>query len=154
MSVGEWDGQFHKKSSDCPESGSQTGDRMEAHNQTEIPDNGMWLAGYEVMDKIPFPTSDVEDSVVGVPFHLNKIGLDKIERGDDNRLTTTFPRLQLTRGAYRHKTVRTWNTMPDNLRAETRLARFKAGVKTWLKETKRPPEVERPSQQGDRPPDQ
>ena len=45
---------------------------------------------------------------------------------------TCDARLQITAGSYRWKTVRTWNRLPDALRQEDNLLKFKVGIKKWL----------------------
>ena len=47
---------------------------------------------------------------------------------------TDLPRLQLTALSYRWKAIQYWNALPQYLRAETSLTRFKSGLKKWMKE--------------------
>ena len=58
-------------------------------------------------------------------------------------------RLLLTSINFKHATVRIWKQLPPRLRNETRIARFKAGIKLWLREWN--PDVLEPEELTDRP---
>ena len=59
---------------------------------------------------------------------------DMIARLDDGFLATHPPRLLITRAAYRSKTTQSWNQLPSHLREERTIAKFKAGIRLWLRE--------------------
>ena len=63
---------------------------------------------------------------------------DKIKLEDDNRITTTIPRLQLTSNTFRWITTKKWNELPDQLRGETSLKCFKSGLKRLMADRRRP----------------
>ena len=69
----------------------------------------------------------------GLPGYMT----DKITIEDDDLLETSRPRLQITAGSYRHKTVDRWNRLPHYLRAEMSIASFKKGVKEWIRGNRR-----------------
>ena len=62
---------------------------------------------------------------LGAPGHL----IDRIDVKDDWKVETTVTRLQLTSKGYRWKTSLLWNELPDQLREEVRISRFKKGLK-------------------------
>ena len=66
---------------------------------------------------------------------------NKIELLDDNKLSTKKPRLQLTSQTFRCKSIIQWNKLPDNLRSEITIKRFKINLKKWLKERTLNPET-------------
>ena len=47
-------------------------------------------------------------------------------------VTTSVPRLQIVGNSFRWESVRLWNLLPSHLRLETRISKFKSGVKLWL----------------------
>ena len=59
---------------------------------------------------------------------------DRIQVDELDYLSTSRPRLQLIYISFRHYTVSLRNQMPASLRAETKIAKFKIGVKYWMKE--------------------
>ena len=69
---------------------------------------------------------------------------DKLTKMEDNKIETDLPRIHLTSNAYRNSTARHWNNLPDHLREETSISRFKLGLKKWLRqgmeEMNRPPD--------------
>ena len=69
-----------------------------------------------------------------VPKHLK----DKIHLTPEDKITTTPPRLLLTTNSFRWRTTERWNMLPDHLRTEMSISRFKKGVKKWLKERRTP----------------
>ena len=78
---------------------------------------------------------------------------DKIALEDDDILATCRPRLQITAGSYRHKTVERWNGMPNHLRTEMSIAKFKKGLKEWIKSSRRNEDAPEEDETEDRPPD-
>ena len=60
--------------------------------------------------------------------------LMKLQEEDDDRLSTDIPRIQLTAGSFRCKSVSQWNTMSDTLRGEQSISKFKSGLKKWIRE--------------------
>ena len=63
----------------------------------------------------------------------------KLSISQECRITTKEPRLKITSNKYRWKTTSTWNKLPDHLRLETSIARFKTELKTWLHESENQP---------------
>ena len=53
---------------------------------------------------------------------------------EEDGLLTTRPRLQLTASMFRWKAVDQWRMLPDNIRGQTELAKFKGQLKQWIKE--------------------
>ena len=47
-------------------------------------------------------------------------------------IATSIPRLQIVENSFRCESVRLWNLLPDLLRQETNLGRFKSGMRKWL----------------------
>ena len=66
----------------------------------------------------------------GVPLYLRY----KISLLDNNKLKTAEPRLLTTSQTYRWKAVEKWNELPDFIRQEVSIKRFKIQLKTWIKE--------------------
>ena len=66
------------------------------------------------------------------PGHLRR----KIHLETDYKVSTQLPRLQQTARTFRHQTIDRWNSLPEYLRTENSIGRFKKGVKTWLLEQK------------------
>ena len=58
----------------------------------------------------------------------------RIEVDDNLLIATERPRLLLTQGAYRVRATPLWNNLPDYLRMEMSLSKFKVLLKRWLKE--------------------
>ena len=82
-----------------------------------------------------------------VPVHLD----EKITRLPDNRLQTVPPRLLQTSWAYRWKTIQNWNDLPDSLRSEPSLVKFKTCLKRLLKDRQDEDCQDRLTQEEDRP---
>ena len=57
---------------------------------------------------------------------------DKIRPVEDNKVETQLPRLMTTTLSFRWRTTRSWNSMPNELRSNTSLPRFKKQLKKWL----------------------
>ena len=66
----------------------------------------------------------------GTPQHMK----DKIHRTEDNKLETEVPRLKLTAATFRCRSILKWNKLPDALRDEKQLKRFKVMLKRWMRE--------------------
>ena len=66
---------------------------------------------------------------MGTPYYLT----ERIQNSPDDRLSTKRPRLLLTARSFRWNSVITWNSLPDDLRQETNLKRFKKQLKTLLR---------------------
>ena len=62
------------------------------------------------------------------PGHL----ASRIEMEEDLKIKVTETRLQFTQRSFRWKTSIFWNTLPDEVRMETSILKFKKGVKTWI----------------------
>ena len=69
-----------------------------------------------------------------VRWNLPRHFKDRMILTDDQRIETNEPRLLITAQSYRWKTVGYWNALPENLRYETTLTRFKKQLKKWLRE--------------------
>ena len=67
-----------------------------------------------------------------VKWQVPQYMTSKLEISQDCKITTKEPRLKITSNKYRWKTTSIWNHLPDNLRHETSVSRFKSGLKTWL----------------------
>ena len=66
-----------------------------------------------------------------IPIYMvNVIQIDQ-----SNLISIPRPRLLLTSISFKHATIRIWNRLPPTLRNELRIARFKAGIKLWLRES-------------------
>ena len=65
---------------------------------------------------------------------------NKIEIDNENKLSTSHPRLQNTDSGFRWRTVSLWNELSPELRAELSYPRFKKQLKTWILKS-RPPEM-------------
>ena len=80
-------------------------------------------------------------------LHLWKIiGMNKpmymrrtLEIDTESKLSTAYPRLQFTAGCYRWRGIQYWNSMPDSLRNNLILPKFKKQLKLWIIQ-QRPPE--------------
>ena len=87
----------------------------------------------------------------GIPEAFN----EKIQIADDGIISTRQPRLLLTTNSYRYKSVEFWNRLPDSIKAENRMSRFKIVLKRWLKDRDEPePEPEPEPVQGTPVPEQ
>ena len=64
----------------------------------------------------------------GKPGYLRK----KLQTEDNNMISTDIPRLQTTRNAFRCKTTRRWNCLPQDLKDELTLQGFKRKLKRHL----------------------
>ena len=53
---------------------------------------------------------------------------------DELKIETAEPRLLITARSYRWKYLSAWNSLPDELRFEVSIKKFKVGLKTWIKE--------------------
>ena len=62
---------------------------------------------------------------------------DKFQILEEDKVWTQPPRLKLTREAWRCQSVEKWNLLPDFLRAETNLKRFKCQLKRFIKDRRR-----------------
>ena len=69
----------------------------------------------------------------GVPRNLR----EKISTLENNKLMTTEPRLLTTSNNYRWKSIENWNQLPDYIRQENSIKRFKIQLKNWIKERNR-----------------
>ena len=58
----------------------------------------------------------------------------KIVVTDDMRLETSTPRLLITAQSYRWQTVSNWNALPESMRTELSLERFKRQLRNWMKD--------------------
>ena len=58
----------------------------------------------------------------------------KLDIDMEQLITTTNPRLNLTNNSFRWKTVAAWNGLPEDLRMEDHLPRFKKTLKKWIRE--------------------
>ena len=56
----------------------------------------------------------------------------KVSLTEDDLVSTGQPRLQFTAGTYRWKSVEHWNNLPEFLRGELRILRFKKGVRKFI----------------------
>ena len=66
---------------------------------------------------------------------------DKFEMVEDDLVSTRRPRLLLTARGWRCLTTMRWNALPDSLRTEMSLSKFKTGLKRHIKERReRPPD--------------
>ena len=65
-----------------------------------------------------------------IPHYLNS----KLEIDDDTKISTKNPRLQITAKNFRWTTTTNWNLLPENLRTQKQLSRFKTGIKKWIRE--------------------
>ena len=69
---------------------------------------------------------------------------DKLEIMEEDKIRTGPPRLLITSLSYRWNTVDKWNSLPEELRTEPTIKRFKLKLKKWLKDRNvedRPPDV-------------
>ena len=57
---------------------------------------------------------------------------NKINVTNDDKLSTTIPRLQNTESGFRWRTVTWWNEMSQELRRELSYPRFKNKLKKWI----------------------
>ena len=64
----------------------------------------------------------------GAPEALRR----RIEIEDDLLISTERPRLLLTQGAFRVQAVALWNNLPDSIRTEGSLSRFKVLLRRWI----------------------
>ena len=65
-----------------------------------------------------------------IPHFLNEL----ISVDSNLNITTTIPRLLIVENSFRWEAVRIWNLLPQSLKEEKRIGKFKSGVKTWLVE--------------------
>ena len=56
----------------------------------------------------------------------------KLQEEDHDRLSTDIPRLLLTAGSFRCKSVLYWNQLPQSLRCENSVSKFKNCLKRWI----------------------
>ena len=56
----------------------------------------------------------------------------KLQEEDSGHISTDIPRLQITDIAFRCQTTRFWNVIPDTLRSEDVVTRFKAGLRRFI----------------------
>ena len=52
--------------------------------------------------------------------------------GDDWRISTSSPRLQITASAFRWRSRELWNRLPDNIRLLDNISVFKKHLRTWI----------------------
>ena len=52
--------------------------------------------------------------------------------GDDWRISTSSPRLQITVSAFRWRSRQMWNRLPDNIRLLDNISGFKKHLRTWI----------------------
>ena len=52
--------------------------------------------------------------------------------GDDWRISTSSPRLQITASAFRWRSRELWNRLPDNIRLLDNISGFKKHLRTWI----------------------
>ena len=64
------------------------------------------------------------------PYHL----WSRLQTEDNGMSSTDRPRLQIIEGAFRCKTTTTWNELPDTLKAEETVQKFKRGLKRHLRD--------------------
>ena len=57
---------------------------------------------------------------------------DRMDINEDLLILTGAPRLLLTANSYRYKAVGYWNSLPLDMRQETKIGRFKCSLKKWL----------------------
>ena len=60
----------------------------------------------------------------------------KIQIDNQMKISTTTPRLQGTALSYRWSSINRWNILPETLRRQVQLSKFKTGLKKWIKETR------------------
>ena len=69
------------------------------------------------------------------PQHMTS----KIHVTPDSRIMTSIPRLKMTTNSFRWKTILYWNNLPDDLREEKSLNRFKVCTKRWIRDRRPDP---------------
>ena len=69
-----------------------------------------------------------------IPVHMS----EQIEVNDDRSVSTKQPRLILTANSYRVKATVFWNALPDFLKNEKCISKFKKGPKKWIFERIKP----------------
>ena len=62
---------------------------------------------------------------------------EKFQFIDDSKVWTKSPRLKLTREVWRCQSAEKWNLLPEYLRSELNLKRFKVQLKRFIKERRR-----------------
>ena len=67
---------------------------------------------------------------------------DQIEVGENWIISTNNPRLLLTANSYRFKAVNYWNNLPEHLREEPSMGKFKVGIKRWIKDRRLDPDLD------------
>ena len=65
---------------------------------------------------------------------------NKLRILEDNTVETTIPRIQNTETSYRWRTVRIWNSIPQEVKEIRKISSFKKNMKNWIIES-RPPEI-------------
>ena len=114
--------------------------RRKTTRQSELMKDCKWLKIEDLVEQ--FSLVQMWKTVWwNTPHYMDK----KIKREPDCRISTPAPRLLLTSRAYRWNTVSRWNSLPDRIRTEDSLYKFKKSLKTWLRE--RPPEGRPPDLQ-------
>ena len=63
-----------------------------------------------------------------IPVYMS----ERIVIRQDRTVSIALPRLLLTTNSYRVKSAEYWNALPEFLRNETSIAKFKKGVKKWI----------------------
>ena len=58
---------------------------------------------------------------------------NKITVDDEDKISTTNPRLVITSQSYRWQAVKKWNVLPQDLRTEVSIKKFKIKLKQWIK---------------------
>ena len=58
----------------------------------------------------------------------------KIQTDTEMKISTSPPRLLGTSLSYRWSTISKWNLLPESLRRQVQMKKFKTGVKKWIKE--------------------
>ena len=67
-----------------------------------------------------------------VPHYMTQ----KIEVDNQLLISTTPPRLLGTSQNYRWATISKWNNLPDNLKRQSIMKKFKIGIKQWIRENR------------------
>ena len=57
---------------------------------------------------------------------------DHITVNDNNTLFTRPARLKSFANNFKHRTLKTWNKLPTQIRTENKLVSFKKQTKTWI----------------------
>ena len=67
---------------------------------------------------------------MGKPMHMKRQFLVD----NQNKISTAQPRLQFSEDCYRWRTIRYWNDLPDTIRGNLVLPKFKKQLKKWILE--------------------